>query len=147
MTKKVPKNNGDNKADFNCRKCGDCCYGRGGIRLDAEGISKAASLLKLPLNEFRHLYLEGETDEIGVDKSGYCRLSQQTENGKRLCLIHGAKPYVCRNWPFLFALLKHESAFYAAQETCRALKTMGDWQDFLKVFNRSGIEFPQRKWP
>ena len=137
----------DKSVNFNCQKCGECCYGRGGIRLDAEGISKAASLLKLSSTEFRSLYLEGNTAEIGIDKSGFCRLSQQTEKGERLCLIHEAKPYVCRNWPFLSALLKHESAFYAAKETCRGLNKITNWQDFLENFNRSGAEFPKRKWP
>ena len=43
---------------FECRQCGDCCFGHGGIRLDEAEATEAAFYLKISLEALKKLYLE-----------------------------------------------------------------------------------------
>ncbi len=49
------------------------------------------------------------------------------------CLIHPVKPRICRQWPFLPALLAHPDEFEAAKGACPGLAPAASHQDFLKA--------------
>lgn len=113
---------------FKCRKCGDCCFGRGGVRFTDEEAAEAALYLKLSLSDFHRLYLVGDGPpwDIGLDFAGYCRLRQPGG----LCLVHSVKPAVCRAWPWLAGTINDESAFKDAKEACPGLRRNLTWTDF-----------------
>ena len=112
--------------EFKCRRCGECCLGRGGARLDEAGVRAAAAFLNLDEAGFRRLYLEPGTWDIGQDKDGYCRLRQ----ADGLCRIHSHKPATCRLWPFLPQLLARESAFQDAKLACPGFRADLTWAEF-----------------
>ena len=111
---------------FKCRRCGTCCLGRGGVRLDEAEARAAAAFLGLDEDAFRRLYLDPGTPDIGLDEAGYCRLRQLGG----LCLIHPVKPAVCRLWPFLPPLMARESAFLEAGHACPGLRAGLTWAEF-----------------
>jgi Fe-S-cluster containining protein len=115
-------------AVFECRQCGDCCFGRGGTRLDQAGSEAAARFLELDPAEFRRLYLApGEAPwDIRTDFEGYCLFHQPGGH----CLIHPVKPPLCRLWPFLPGPLADESAFLEAKAACPGLARDLNWADF-----------------
>lgn len=113
---------------FECRQCGDCCFGRGGVRLTAEEAEGVAVYLDLKPAELARLYLApGEPPwEIRPDLEGYCLFRQASG----LCLIHPVKPPVCRRWPFLPGPMAEESAFLDAREACPGLRRDASWDEF-----------------
>jgi uncharacterized protein len=49
-----------------------------------------------------------------------------------LCLVHPVKPRICREWPFLQALLDHGDEFEAAKEACPGLAADAGHEEFIK---------------
>ena len=43
---------------FQCRQCGDCCVGRGGIMVKPDEVEAMAALLALPVAEFCRRFVE-----------------------------------------------------------------------------------------
>ena len=114
---------------FECRQCGSCCFGRGGVRLTPAEAEETADYLRIRLDELKRLYLAGGEPpwEVRVDPEGFCLFHQP--QGAR-CLIHPVKPAICRLWPFLAGPLKDESAFNDAKESCPGLPADLNWADF-----------------
>ncbi|MDR2350950.1 MAG: YkgJ family cysteine cluster protein [Deltaproteobacteria bacterium] len=147
---------------FACRKCGDCCRGEGGVYLDGEGADRVAGLLGVGLDRLlAENFLEeaepglflaktGESDcSDGEDKCfpatpgtpgrGKTRVCVFLEENR--CLIHAAKPPICRAWPFLLGLLRDEGSFLEARESCPGLSEITH-RDFLEEFGKSGLPAP-----
>lgn len=104
---------------FSCRMCGDCCRGYGGTYVSEEDIHAIAA----------HVDEDPETF-----KSKYCRLSGsrhiliQAENGycifwDGLCRIHSVKPRMCRNWPFIPAVLEDPDNWRIMGDVCPGIRT------------------------
>lgn len=117
---------------FECRQCGDCCFGDGGIRLNESEAAEVAFYLKISLDELRKFYLDrGEPPwNVRTDLEGYCLFRQA--DGR--CLIHAVKPEVCRRWPFLDGPLKNESAFIDARAACPGLSPELSWEEFKEAW-------------
>lgn len=117
---------------FDCRQCGDCCFGHGGVRFTEAEAAEAAFYLHLSLDELKRLYLDAGPPpwNIRTDFEGYCLFRQA--DGR--CLIHAAKPEVCRRWPFLDGPLNDESAFNDAREACPGLSKEVSWEDFKSAW-------------
>ena len=111
---------------FSCQQCGECCWGKGGVRLNQDEAQRVKEFLHNPPN-FTELYLEARSSDIRTGPDGFCIF----HGAKGQCLIHPVKPAVCRNWPFLPGLLNHEQAFIDAQAACPGLARFLSWSDFL----------------
>ena len=48
----------DKSTVFQCRQCGDCCAGRGGIFVKPDEVEAMAALLALPVAEFCRRFVE-----------------------------------------------------------------------------------------
>lgn len=121
---------------FECRRCGTCCLGRGGARLDEAQAEKVAAHLGLPLADVARLYLDPGPPpwDIGVGDDGFCLFHQP--DGR--CRIHPVKPEVCRQWPYLQALLTRESAFSDALQACPGLRPGLTWAEFKAAREKDG---------
>ncbi|MDR1036867.1 MAG: YkgJ family cysteine cluster protein [Deltaproteobacteria bacterium] len=110
---------------FVCLMCGECCRGRGGVYLDRTGAEAAAACLGLDFPRFGELFLDLEPSglySVASDPSpgGHCLLFRDG-----MCLIHPAKPPICRAWPRLRALVTDPEAFREAAEACPGLSRLG----------------------
>ena len=114
--------------EFQCRQCGACCLGRGGVRFSQSEAAAAALWLKISVGELSRLYLADGSPpwEIRTGPDNYCLFHQL--DGR--CLIHAVKPRVCRDWPFLPGILAHESAFLDAKASCPGLAEELNWAEF-----------------
>ncbi|MDR1044311.1 MAG: YkgJ family cysteine cluster protein [Candidatus Adiutrix sp.] len=119
----------DSKAAFQCRQCGICCLGRGGVRLSRGEAGLVAAFLKISPADLFTLYLGAGPApwEIRTGPDNYCLFHQA--DGR--CLIHPVKPGICRDWPFLPGPLKHESAFLEAKAACPGFSKELSWAEFL----------------
>lgn len=114
---------------FQCRQCGECCEGKGGIFPTPGEIELIAQYLKLPVTEVRENFLEPTPLGLAVRNkpAGGCIFN---EGGR--CWIHPVKPRICRDWPFLPAILLHDTEFEAAKEACPGLDPDSPHEDFLR---------------
>lgn len=115
---------------FQCKMCGTCCYGEGGIYLDAHEIARVSDHLGLSPETFvaefcrqRH----GKT-YISTGPDGYCVFYDAGEK----CRIHPVKPRPCTLWPFYAALLKDEDAWNLAKDACPGINRECSHRDFVE---------------
>ncbi|MFO7884732.1 MAG: YkgJ family cysteine cluster protein [Desulfobacteraceae bacterium] len=103
---------------FQCTQCGACCKGYGGTYVTEADITKISAYINCP-------------EKIFVEK--YC-----TKSGKRLilkqgpdesciffdanCTIHPVKPYMCRAWPFIKAVVAQPENWEAMGNSCPGIK-------------------------
>ncbi len=121
---------------FECRQCGACCLGRGGVRLTVARAEDAAAFLGLPADEFAQRCLAPGPPpwDIRIGDDGFCIFHQP--DGR--CRIHPAKPDTCRQWPYLPALLTRESAFLDARQACPGLSPNLTWAEFKAAWEVDG---------
>jgi uncharacterized protein len=122
---------------FDCQRCSQCCHGEGGISLQPEEVPQAAALLDLTPEQFieRFCQLRQGSYLIKTNQAGDCALL-----GPEGCLIHQAKPRICRRWPFFPALLRDAGAFEEAKLSCPGLNPSASFQDFLNQYRAEGGE-------
>ncbi len=113
---------------FACRQCGECCQGVGGILVTPGEARAMAAYLGLEVGEFAARYLVDSPlgPQVAVS-DGACVFLEE-----RRCRVHPVKPRICREWPFLPALLAHADEFEAAKGACPGLAPEGRHQDFVR---------------
>jgi Fe-S-cluster containining protein len=111
---------------FACQQCGDCCHGDKGILVTPEEMAGLAAFLGLPQEELPRRYLiNSPLGPQVATHNGACIFLVDNR-----CRVHPVKPRICREWPFLPALLKHADEFEAAKEACPGLHPEGSHADF-----------------
>jgi Fe-S-cluster containining protein len=119
---------------FSCRQCGECCRGERGILVTLVEHEAMAAFLGLSPEDFAAQYLVATS--LGpqlASRDGVCIL----QSGG-LCGVHPVKPRICREWPFLQALLQHADEFEAAKGACPGLAADAAHGDFLKAWRQAG---------
>ena len=122
---------------FICKRCGACCQGQAGILIRIGEVQPLARILDLSAEEFIRRYTEpcGILHSIKVGPDGYCLLREE-DSGK--CLVHEAKPAMCRHWPFFFGPLKFREGFEPVKNFCPGIHSEASWEDFI-AFHRKFI--------
>ncbi len=105
---------------FQCRQCGECCTGFGGTYVTDHDIENIADYINVETEKFISKF---------CDMSGTRYVLSQGENGKciffdmeKQCTIHPVKPYMCRAWPFIQAIVKHPENWNAMAGSCPGIK-------------------------
>lgn len=118
------------KLAFECRMCGHCCEGRGGIVLSA--------------GDRRRL-----CDALGLDEAGLAERHAEFVNGKwrlrcgddgfcvffvagRGCSVHEHKPDVCRAWPFFRGNIVDPESHFLAKDFCPGISPDVDHAEFAR---------------
>ena len=124
------------KPVFQCQQCGECCQGRGGIFPTPRELDLMAQYLGMPVEQVRQEFLELTPGGLAVKNKpgGGCVFN---EAGR--CRIHPVKPRICRAWPFLPAILLHDTEFEAAKEACPGLNREARHEDFLKWWRQKVV--------
>ncbi len=101
---------------FSCRRCGKCCEGRGGIVVSPRDLTRLSVFFGIPgqdvLTRFTELMRGQPVIRCGSD--GNCIFFREGEG----CVIHPARPAVCRAWPFFRGNLVDHVSFAMAREDC-----------------------------
>jgi uncharacterized protein len=113
---------------FLCQQCGECCQGRGGILPTPGEVELIAQYLKMPVARLKQEFIELTPSGPAVKNrpGGGCIFNEQGR-----CRIHPVKPRICRDWPFLPAILLHSEEFEAAKEACPGLDPDSRHEEFL----------------
>jgi Fe-S-cluster containining protein len=114
---------------FSCRQCGECCRGEKGILVTPVELTAMAAHLGLPPGDFAARYLvETPLGPQLASRNGACALQADG-----LCQVHPVKPRICREWPYLPALLLHADEFAAAKEACPGLAADAGHEEFIQA--------------
>jgi uncharacterized protein len=114
---------------FDCQQCGECCRGERGILVTPAELTAMAAHLGLTQADFAARYLvDTPLGPQLASPGGSCVM--QAGN---LCRVHPVKPRICREWPFLGALLKHADEFEAAKGACPGLAADAQHKDFIRA--------------
>ncbi|MFI5354398.1 MAG: YkgJ family cysteine cluster protein [Desulfobaccales bacterium] len=122
-------NNSDKPPVFNCQQCGDCCSGVGGIHVRPHEVEAMAALLSISVDDFCVNYVEASVTgtRLTVADSGGCVFLQ----AGNLCRVHPVKPFICRQWPFLPALLVNADELEHAKGACPGINPACTHEEFV----------------
>jgi Fe-S-cluster containining protein len=111
--------NEDHESVFTCQMCGDCCRGYGGTYVSESDIQAIAEFVHEDPDTFKAQYcqLSGKRYVLAQAPNGYCVFWDA------LCRIHPVKPRMCRNWPYIQAVLKDVDNWHAMRNSCPGIRT------------------------
>ena len=118
------------KKAFDCRMCGDCCFGKGGIIVKPAETDKISQFLGLTPESFESEYCIEMNGELSIitGKDGFCIFY----NKEKQCLINAVKPDICSLWPFFPANIEDEDCWDLAKNACPGINTECSFEDFVK---------------
>ncbi|HAS90654.1 MAG TPA: YkgJ family cysteine cluster protein [Desulfovibrio sp.] len=99
---------------FECRMCGHCCQGEGGIIMTAKDRNRLADHLGISEQELIEKHSETVNGKIRLQsrEDGYCVFFDEG------CGVHPGRPDICRAWPFFRGNLIDEMSWEMIQEYC-----------------------------
>jgi len=117
---------------FECKMCGECCYGEG-ISLNGNEISRISQFLGITENDFKRAYCIKRKGryELKTSDSHYCIFLKKQEKHK-ICKIHPVKPDICKLWPFFPAIISDEEEWKMVKDFCPGINPDCSFEDFIK---------------
>ena len=91
-------------------------------------VEDMAALLKMTVAEFRRRYVEASP--LGprlTAADGVCVFLMEGN----FCRVHPVKPAICRQWPFLPALLAHPDELEHAKTACPGINPACSHEEFV----------------
>lgn len=115
---------------FKCKRCGECCWGEGGITISRDEVIEISRYLRLREEEFLKTYCikKGEKSEIRISEDGFCIFYDKSKG----CLIHPVKPKICRLWPFIPALIEDRDEWEMVKGACPGINKDATHEDFRR---------------
>ena len=115
---------------FDCKMCGQCCYGKGGIIVSDIEAARIAGFLDIGLEEFKSKYTEVRNNQrmLEVGEDGFCVFFDK----EKQCLIHTVKPDICYLWPFYDANMNDEYSWDMAKDACPGINPDATFEEFVK---------------
>ncbi|MBL0699801.1 MAG: YkgJ family cysteine cluster protein [Desulfosarcina sp.] len=122
---------------FNCTKCGDCCKGYGGAFVTPDDIKAISGYLNAEPEHFieKFCQISGGKPLIAQGENGYCIFWDE------VCTIHPVKPRMCKEWPFIKALLLDIENWHIMASLCPGIRTdipIDIVQDYVKKQHSKG---------
>lgn len=120
---------------FDCRMCGHCCQGQGGIVASAPEQARLAAYLNMSVDDFRATYTtaQGKKTVLRTREDGFCIFFDPAA----ACTVHAAKPDVCRAWPFFRGNLVDATSWELAQDYCPGITGGSSHAEFA----RQGVRY------
>lgn len=114
---------------FDCRMCGICCEGKGGIVVSPTDLPRICAYLQQQAHEFIATYGEYHNGKLKIRTAanGYCVFFVQGKG----CSVHPAKPDICRAWPFFKGNMVDAHSFGMAKEFCAGIRPDADHAAFV----------------
>ncbi len=114
---------------FDCKQCGDCCYGQGGIVLTQKDIEKLSKSLNMDSEEFKKNYTEIRNEKTSLkSENNSCVFFSKNKN----CLVHENKPDVCRAWPYFTGNMQDDVSLDMAKEFCPGIHPKTKHEHFVQ---------------
>lgn len=105
---------------FDCRMCGHCCHGEGGIVVSPTDLQRICLHMELSPEAFIEAYCEQRNGKLKI-RSGDtldCIFFTPGEG----CAVHEAKPDICRAWPYFRGNLVDRESLELAKDFCPGIR-------------------------
>jgi len=104
---------------FVCQRCGQCCRGYGGTVVTDTDIARIAAYVGMAPEVLvqNHCQRSGSKLVLAQGPSGYCVFFDQR------CTIHPVKPRMCRQWPFIDAVVADPVNWRIMAGACPGMRT------------------------
>ena len=116
---------------FECTRCGSCCAGYGGTYLNERDIQRISDYIGVSARDFtsRFCTVSGKRYILDQGDDGRCIFFSETDQ----CTIHPVKPYMCKAWPFISAVIRHPENWDAMAGQCPGMKQGVDYDTIVKI--------------
>lgn len=120
---------------FDCKRCGHCCEGSGGIVVSASDLKRLCTYFNITASAFLDSYGEEHGGKLKIKngKDGRCIFFKPGLG----CGIHVAKPDICRAWPYFRGNLVSADSLELAKDYCPGIPAYITFKDFVK----EGVEY------
>ena len=127
---------------FECQLCGDCCNGFGGTYVTEQDILNISTYIKFDSKKFIDRYCDksGSRMVLTLGQDGYCIFFDKTKQ----CTIHPVKPYMCKAWPFIQAVIKYPENWNIMANSCPGMKKGIPYKDLQKIVKREKEKLKSR---
>lgn len=105
---------------FDCRMCGHCCHGEGGIVVSPTDLDRLCGHTGMAPTDFTAAYCEHRNGKLKI-RTGADSNCIFFETG-RGCGVHEAKPDICRAWPFFRGNLVDRESLELAKDFCPGIR-------------------------
>lgn len=127
------------KKIFKCKRCGFCCKGETTVSLSTEDQENMLEVLKISRTQALEKYWRVSGSEVQMKTvDGHCIFY---DDG---CLVHEGRPWRCRQWPLVPAILHDENNFVTIQSSCPGIANTVSYSeicDEVKLSQSEGINF------
>ncbi|MDY0163763.1 YkgJ family cysteine cluster protein [Desulfobotulus sp.] len=109
----------DDALVFDCQQCGECCVGFGGTYVSAEDIRAIASFMDISETQMRKNFCQ-QSDQgvvLAISREGRCVFQKNN-----ICAIHPVKPRMCREWPFIPAVIRQPGNWRLMAQACPGIR-------------------------
>ena len=115
---------------FECQRCGECCYGKGGIFVEHDEIEGIGRFLGITSKEFLSRFCQEKHGRFWVKtgSDGFCIFF----NKEKSCLIHPVKPKKCDLWPFYPAIVRDKENWEMARDACPGINRECSFEAFVR---------------
>ncbi|MDR3641332.1 MAG: YkgJ family cysteine cluster protein [Humidesulfovibrio sp.] len=115
---------------FDCKRCGHCCHGEGGIVLTAKDRERLARHLGLDIEAMLRQYAEraGEKQRLRVGPDGFCVFFRLGKG----CGVHPGRPDICRAWPYFRGNLVDAASWEMIQTDCPGVSNAAGHEAFVQ---------------
>ncbi len=115
---------------FECRMCGECCSGAGGIVVSPSDLERICVHLGLEPDEFSERYGDMRNGKltIATGQDGKCIFFTAGQG----CSVHVAKPDICRAWPFFRGNLVDPVSLSMAKDFCPGIDPGCTFDEFVR---------------
>ncbi len=121
----------DVKTIFECSQCGFCCHGETTVSLDEEDRKRMVAALGLPEEAVSSTYWRTSGSIVQMKTvDGHCIFFDQG------CTVYHGRPWRCRQWPLVPALLDDENNFIIIRGSCPGINQEMSYQEFRKILAR-----------
>ncbi len=116
---------------FDCRMCGHCCEGKGGIIVSPMDLERLCLHFSMDEEQFKAKYGEMNNGKLNVrtGNDGFCIFFEQGSG----CSVHEAKPNICRAWPYFRGNMVDSQSLYLAKNFCPGINQDVLHEDFVQA--------------
>lgn len=113
---------------FECKMCGHCCHGEGGIVMTDKDRSRLADHLDITVEELVEKYTHERGDKLHLTTKddGFCVFFTQG------CGVHPGRPDICRAWPYFRGNLIDELSWQMIQDYCPGINPEAGHTEFVR---------------
>ncbi len=114
---------------FDCRMCGHCCEGQGGIVVSPKDLKRICDYLQVSAEQFIEQYAFMHNGKLKVRSAddGNCIFFRKNQG----CAVHEGKPDICRAWPFFRGNMLDNESLYLAKDYCPGIRSDASHEEFI----------------